>query len=843
MGDGPYPRQIRVFLSSPGDVADERALARRLLKDELPYDPLLRGRVIFEVVSWDDPAVETPMPATITPQAAVNRFGPKPSQCDVVVVVLWSRLGTHLDVGAFRKPDGKPYLSGTEWEFEDAIKSQPQPEVFVYRRTEVPQIALDDPDWAEKRRQYKLVKQFFKRFKNSDKSFRGSWKSYDTATSFQRSLGSDLRHILREYFDRSKTGSVVMPTPGWLGAPYPGLRSFSFGEATIFFGRGRQVDALIARLRDPGQRFLGLVGASGSGKSSLVHAGLLPRLKDGAIEGSQYWPVLAFTPGAYGGDPLLALASKLAPMLPDREANSPLEIATALVAAPSRLSSYIDRLVANQLVRTTLVLFVDQFEELFTLSADDHRRNFIELLAQAASDTRVHVLASLRSDFLSQCVAEPILAALLQSGTFVLGSPEPAALLDMIRKPAEQAGFDIDEGLVDEILKDAGPNPGEALPLVAFCLEELYRRTLSPERHLTLDAYHALGGLHGAVGRRAGDLLEGFRKAKEVDLDVVLTQVFRALVHVDAAGKPTRRRASRDGLMRMPSPIPQLIKTLIDPGRLLLAGDADTGATITLTHEALLEGWPILRDWVEHNRAQMQRVQRLLLLLRANEPRDRRHAVKALGEMGPAATEATHMLIITSHEDPSGDIRHAAVEALAEIGPEAEVLPALIAALRNDPYDEVRRAAVKALVQTGQVAKAVPALIEAFRDDRDTLCIKLAGGALSRIGPADVDVVPTLIAAMHDEREEVQWVASETLGRVGPAAAQAVPELIAIVRNVAVAEVVRRAAIEALGSIGPQASEAIPALIDVLGNTGGLRQTATWAIKSILPDAKIQGGQ
>src|SRR4051812_14825937 len=111
---------LRVFISSPGDVTDERNLARDLLKDELPYDPLLPGDVTFKVISWDDPAAPTPMLATLTPQEAVNRFGPKPSECDVVVIVLWSRLGSHLDLRTFKKSDGGPYLSGTEWEFEDA---------------------------------------------------------------------------------------------------------------------------------------------------------------------------------------------------------------------------------------------------------------------------------------------------------------------------------------------------------------------------------------------------------------------------------------------------------------------------------------------------------------------------------------------------------------------------------------------------------------------------------------------------------------------------------------------------------------------------------------------------
>jgi hypothetical protein len=103
------PLRLRLVLSSPGEVVDERNLARGLLKHELPSDPLLGRHIEFDVVSWDDPASPTPMPATLTPQEAVNRFGPKPSECDVVVVILWSRLGTPLDVTAFHKePGGEP---------------------------------------------------------------------------------------------------------------------------------------------------------------------------------------------------------------------------------------------------------------------------------------------------------------------------------------------------------------------------------------------------------------------------------------------------------------------------------------------------------------------------------------------------------------------------------------------------------------------------------------------------------------------------------------------------------------------------------------------------------------
>jgi hypothetical protein len=174
----PTPHHLRVFLASPGDVADERALVRRLLKDELPYDPFLRGRVTFDIVSWDNPAAPAPMPALLTPQEAVIQFEGEPSTCDIVVVVLWSRLGTHLDLTKFKKDNGEIYLSGTEWEYENACKIQPRPDIFVYRRTEKPKVELDDPALPEKLRQFKLVDQFFERFMNPDGSFRGSVTPY-----------------------------------------------------------------------------------------------------------------------------------------------------------------------------------------------------------------------------------------------------------------------------------------------------------------------------------------------------------------------------------------------------------------------------------------------------------------------------------------------------------------------------------------------------------------------------------------------------------------------------------------------------------------------------------------
>ena len=127
---------VRIFLSSPGDVAEERAMARQLIDAELPKRPSLRGRAL-ELIAWDDPAAQIPMLATETPQDSVNAARPRPATCDIVIVILWARMGTPLP-DSVRKPNGEPYLSGTEWEYEDAVNSpaQPRTEVLVYRRTE-----------------------------------------------------------------------------------------------------------------------------------------------------------------------------------------------------------------------------------------------------------------------------------------------------------------------------------------------------------------------------------------------------------------------------------------------------------------------------------------------------------------------------------------------------------------------------------------------------------------------------------------------------------------------------------------------------------------------------------
>src|SRR5438067_496645 len=124
MPDAVEPLHLRVFLASPGDVADERALALKVL-DDLRYHPLLQRPLLLDAVAWDKPAGGTPMLATLTPQEAIAQGLPKPSECDIVIVIFWSRMGTPLP-GQYTKPDGSRYRSGTEWEFENAVQAAEQ---------------------------------------------------------------------------------------------------------------------------------------------------------------------------------------------------------------------------------------------------------------------------------------------------------------------------------------------------------------------------------------------------------------------------------------------------------------------------------------------------------------------------------------------------------------------------------------------------------------------------------------------------------------------------------------------------------------------------------------------
>jgi formylglycine-generating enzyme required for sulfatase activity len=543
------PLHLKVFIGSPTDVNDERQLALKLL-NQLPYDGLLDHRVTFEAVMWDHPQGGATMLAGLSAQDSVTWTKGRPADCDIVVICLWTRLGSPIEQPDYAKADGG-YYTGTEWEYDNAVQAfiasgKRQPVVLLYHRTDEPVCKLSPKESQTIHARLAHMEQV-EAFLQACRARSGEIPNdYQGASDFQAKLERDIKGIVRRLLDAlgsaltqtgavGKTESALNPGPLWTGSPFPGLRPYTDKDATIFFGRGRETDELLARLRDPAQRFIAVVGASGSGKSSLVWAGLIPRLMQGALEGSADWAWVRFTPGKWGDNPFTALAACWEPAL-EAQGQSVRELALALHHAPDQVDGLLRMALANRPEAAELLLFIDQFEELFTVVKPEYRPAFVRVLLALTQSGRVRLVLSVRADFYAQCV-EQGLAQALRTGSYPLAAPGAGALYQMVTQPAALGGLAFEDGLVDDLLKDTGSEPG-ALPLLAFALERLYQARTA-EGVLTHAAYQGFGKVQGAIGQRADALFAGL----PAEVQAQFTSVFRELVEVDERGVPTRRRA------------------------------------------------------------------------------------------------------------------------------------------------------------------------------------------------------------------------------------------------------------------------------------------------------------
>ncbi len=586
----PKKRTIRIFISSPGDVGEERSIVRRVIErisEDLP------GGCVLIPVDWTDRRARTAFLATLTPQQAIERGLPAPDKCSIVVVILWSRMGTPLDPSTYRKPDGSAYLSGTEYEYEIAAARArvcSRPRVLIFRRTKAPSVTLDDPLYEEKGRQWNLLKHFFSRFEKPDGPWSGSYESYATPGEFETLvealLGKEIKGnqgILSEEPDAEELAAANEPP--WQGSPFPGLRAFQPMDAPIFFGREREIEQLIAQLRVADTRFLAIVGASGSGKSSLVRAGLIPRLMENAIAGSSDWRWACFTPGGACGDPFLALASSLAEVeegLPDLD---PAALAAKLLRDPSNTALVSDYALQKAPAAAELLLVIDQLEELFTLVAPERREPLIEFIDRAVKHPRFRVVTTFRADFYHRCIEIPKLAQLLRTA-FPLTAPDAVTLHTMIRRPAEYAGLEMESDLAQRIVEDTGTHPG-SLALMAYLLDELYRETATTgSRTLGYTAYEALGRVQGAIAHRAENIFAQLDRDAQEALPLLASE----LAQVDDRGAVSRQRAPLKLFAKNAAAL-QLIDELTQ-GRLLVQFGSETGEPIVeVAHEALLHGW------------------------------------------------------------------------------------------------------------------------------------------------------------------------------------------------------------------------------------------------------------
>jgi WD40 repeat protein len=385
--------------------------------------------------------------------------------------------------------------------------------------------------------------------------------------------------------------------------PYRGLQVFDEEHAEFFFGRGSEVQRLTEMLK--GTRFLAVLGGSGSGKSSLVRAGLIPALRRGALPESETWTIRVFTPGAR---PLTALSAQLTDLHPGESMRKTLDEMAADARALHLAASL---RAAQEPTRKRLVWVVDQFEEVFTLCQDEQERaSFIANLVYAASipGGPCGVMLTLRSDFYPRCAAYPDLATAAAAHQFVVRRMEEDGLRQAIEEPAYRVGLELEPGLVDTILEDIKDQPG-ALPLLEHALLELWERRRG--RVLTLEGYRATGGVQGALAKRADAIFASFTPEQQ---DVAKAVLLR-LTQPGEETEDTRARAELGELVtdeRQKPVVLDVVRSLADARLLTTSTDAQQDdAVVDVSHEALIRGWPRLRTWIEENRAGLRIHRRL----------------------------------------------------------------------------------------------------------------------------------------------------------------------------------------------------------------------------------------
>ena len=410
----------------------------------------------------------------------------------------------------------------------------------------------------------------------------------------------------------------------WAADPYPGLLPLEHWQAPIYFGRRAETRALLRRLADPtASQSLLVTGVKGSGKSSLLGAGVRGWLAAGGLPGipdAERWLVSALFPAGYGGDPFLALTHGLARALetsPDvTRLDAPTEAASLKSQGAEALARLGERVLRGRPANACWVLLIDQLEELFTLVDPDLADDFFEMLVGSRRQPRLRVLASLSPDLLAQGCTRPwLIETLNQGGLCVLGPPRRASLERMIVGPLtildSTAEVTLEPELVARLLDDTAQAP-DALTLIADALKGLYSHDGSAGR-LTLQRYQRLNqeGFAGGLARRVDRALMRAGAGADAALGELLSQ----LVHLGSDGTASRRRADYNRVASHPQ-VHLLVQSLADEDVGLVRVRRGERPTVELAQEGLLREWPALRRRIGR--------QREALCLRSQVERDAR---------------------------------------------------------------------------------------------------------------------------------------------------------------------------------------------------------------------------
>ena len=389
--------------------------------------------------------------------------------------------------------------------------------------------------------------------------------------------------------------------------PYRGLEVFEAEHAPFYFGRENMIQRLLAKVAET--NFIAVVGPSGSGKSSLVRAGLIPALAKGALTGSAQWAVAMLRPGS---DPIRSLISALL-QLGDPQTDYASRIAEVrrlanmLMADELPLADLLDPLNERH---SGLLLVVDQFEEAFNPSQNlQMRTKFFTALLVAATHDRVKVILTLRADFWGHMLDDKELGKPADAGQINVLAMTRNERCAAVENPAQAVGRHFEKGLVSLILDELETEPGE-LPLLEFALTELWERQ-SVEGVFTHSSYLAIGKVGGAIARRADEILQQLNEYERHKMRTLFTR----LVRVARPEEGTQDTKQRIPLNEVDEETQALVQRLASARLLVTGTDSETGEPqIEIAHEALIRRWQVLKEWLNSDREYLLWRQRLRVL-------------------------------------------------------------------------------------------------------------------------------------------------------------------------------------------------------------------------------------
>lgn len=669
-------KMFRVFVSSPGDVAAERKRVE-LVVERLNGE--FEGLARFAPVFWEDQFYSAH--ATFQTQIA------EAAECDLVLAIFRARLGTPLPDDWPKVPGtGQPYPSGTAYEVLTAIAARqsgkPLPDVYVFRYKDAPNPSLDAADRIAIEAEWGRLKEFFDTwFKNPSGEFKAAFQWYQSTDD----LAQQIEKCLRQWLVDQR---IFSEGPIWdralNGCPFPGLAAFDANRRAVFFGRKTAIDSAILRLRQASSSFLLLIGASGSGKSSLLHAGLVPEIvTPGIIPEVDLWRAAVMTAD---GDPFAQLAqcllmeTALGPELRQGAFGTPellaKQLRTDLDTATLPLQDALDR-AANALREAVksdtkphvrLLLAIDQAERWFTENIPSETIHaFAALLENWVEQSLVTLILTLRSDAYGAFQNVPALLRLRGSGaTFDLIPPTSVELEEMVTRPLLACRPPLEfaqcngQSLASRLVNDA--QGGDVLPLLQITLQRLYEaEEKRKDGKLSCDDYH---GMEEAVTEAANKALSSVEEAARAQLPALVKALVQDVVTDPSTGAAMPVVVAVDrAAFEARHPERRALVDAFVAERLLSSEGDEARQRVRPTHESLLRIWPQAKAIVEENAALIRVENTLKPMVRAWSNATEAEKVRYL-KLAPALLDGAQQLVARWGADLDTEMRDFIAQAV-----------------------------------------------------------------------------------------------------------------------------------------------------------------------------------